>query len=43
MNHNLIQEGRADGDSFSDNESEEAGGGRLEETEEIARLLKTNN
>ena len=38
-----MKEGHTDGDSFPDDESEEAGRGRLEGTEEIARLLKTNN
>ena len=40
---NPMQEGRTDGDSFPDNESDEAGRGRLEETEDIDRLLKTND
>ena len=38
-----MKEGRTDGDSLPDKESEEAGRGQLEETEEIAWLLKTND
>ena len=42
INWNPMQEGRTDGDSFPDNESEKSGQGQLEETEEIARLLQTD-
>ena len=34
---------RTDGDNFPNDESQEYGRGLLEETEEIARLLKTND
>ena len=40
---NPTQEGRTDGNRFPDDESEEAERGRLEETEEIAQLIKTDD
>ena len=43
LHWDTMQKGRTDGNSFSDNDSEETGLGQLGKSEEVAWVNKTNN